>query len=332
MGAKQTARPHEPAAPQLTPIPVAPPRNRPMRYFVRRADHGRRGPAWAASRATDPAPPATLKPVASAQTGLLRQPPLDLPELTLPAFEAFGATVGPGRVRRPWTVAITPLPPHPRPTPRGLSPTEVRAYMRDVRTRFDRGAAAPVSDVGLISTQEEVNRKPMYNHIAAFTNATANVYLLVQRLADGQPSGWGYFSIVQDKTTDPPTDYYAELTGTEVKFEGANCYKCHSSGPLALHPVRADLVSDVPLLRAINAHIIAQPPSTFYFPPTDPKPALGEPLALAACTKCHDTGGDRGPLYRLHAQPNPGADRLRSHATQSPAHARRTGRTKSLVG
>ena len=89
----------------------------------------------------------------------------------------------------------------------------------------------------MISTQEDVIRRPMFNHVAAFSNSVVRVYLLVQKTSTD--NRWGYFSIVQDLTTEPPLDYFAEVKGEEVKFEGTSCYKCHSSGPLAIHPARA---------------------------------------------------------------------------------------------
>ena len=101
----------------------------------------------------------------------------------------------------------------------------------------DEGESIPISDVGLISTQEDVIRRPMFNHVAAFSNSVVRVYLLVQKTSTD--NRWGYFSIVQDLTTEPPLDYFAEVKGEEVKFEGTSCYKCHSSGPLAIHPARA---------------------------------------------------------------------------------------------
>ena len=62
--------------------------------------------------------------------------------------------------------------------------------------------------------------------------ASVRVYLLVQRPLSGKE--WHYFSIVQDQTREPALDYYAELKKEGPKFEGASCYKCHSSGPLAI--------------------------------------------------------------------------------------------------
>jgi hypothetical protein len=166
---------------------------------------------------------------------------------------------------------------------------------------FDRGEAVPVSDVGLISTQEDVIRKPMLNHIAAFSNSVARVYLLVQKTSTD--TGWSHFSIVQDLTVTPVLDYYAELTAAGPRFEGISCYKCHSSGPLAIHPAREDLVLDAPLAAAISQHIAEQPRSQFVFPKDSPKPPTGEKLTLKFCTRCHDDGGERDALYQVHAHP-----------------------------
>jgi hypothetical protein len=155
--------------------------------------------------------------------------------------------------------------------------------------------------VGLISTQEDVIRQPMLNHIAAFSNAAVRAYLLVQRTASGK--GWGYFSIVQDLTVNPPVDYFAEIRKTGPKFEGTSCYKCHSSGPLAIHPARADLVLDARLAAAIGQHIAEQPRSEFFFPKESPKPPTGEPLTLKFCARCHSEDGDRARLYQVQSHP-----------------------------
>ncbi len=258
-------------------------------------------------RAADPAkepagaPTELIKPAASTGTGLLLEPPLDLSRFTREDFLKVANTVGPERIRRPWTSPVTTLPPHPRTGVKGLTEDEVRSYMSQVRGMFNRGEAVPLSDVGLISTQEDVIRRPMFNHIAAFSNAVARVYLLVQKTE--RDKSWGYFSIVQDLTLDPPLDYFAEVREKEVKFEGANCYKCHSSGPLSIHPTRADLVADAPLAAAIAKHIAEQPRSRFHFPATDPAPDYGKALAPKFCSRCHSDDGDRGPLFKVHAHP-----------------------------
>ena len=257
----------------------------------------RAGPHAASGTDASTAP----RPVASTGSGLLLEPPVDLARFTREDFEAYSATVGPAKIRRPWTSAITPLPSHPRAEAHGLTEPEIKETMLRLRDLFDQGKSVPVSDVGLISTQEDVIRKPMYNHVAAFANPTVNAYLLVQSIAGS--GHWGYFAIVQDRTTEPPTDHFAEIMGDRVKFEGTSCYKCHSSGPLAIHPTRADLVSDRPLLAAINRQIADQPQSRFHFPPGDPPPDYGPPLALMACTKCHDLDAMRGPLFRAQAHP-----------------------------
>ena len=242
-----------------------------------------------------------IKPAISTESGLLLQPPLDLASFTQEDFVAISSTVGSEKIRKAWTSAVTTLPPHERPAVRGLTEQEVKAYMMQVRRIFDQGAAVSVSDVGLISTQEDVIRRPMFNHISAFSNAVARVYLLVQRT--NKEKEWGYFSIVQDLTVEPALDYYAQLMGSEVKFEGASCYKCHSSGPLAIHPARADLVSDAPLAAAISEHIADQPLSRFHFPEGEHPPDYGKPLALKFCSKCHDTDADRAPLFKVHSHP-----------------------------
>ena len=252
--------------------------------------------------ATGDGPPPTLKPVASTGSGLLLQEPLDLSKYTRREFEVESATVGRDKIGKKWTTAITPLPPPPPDRAgRPLDEDGVRRYMLQIRDLFDRGDAVAVSDVGLISTQEDIIRTPMYNHVAAFSNSAVHAYLLVQR--DAGVRDWGTFAIVQDRSADPPLDYFAEIKGSHVKFEGTACYKCHSSGPLAVHPVREDLVSDVPLLAAINRHIADLPQSRLHFPAADPPGDYGPPLRLKACARCHDADATRGPLFRAQSHP-----------------------------
>ena len=243
--------------------------------------------------------PGPLPPVASRGTGLLLEPPLDLSAFTREDFLNASATVGKEKIGKKWTVAVTPLAPRDARKAGALTEAEVIAYMRRARQLFEVGAAVPVSDAGLISTQEDVIRTPMLNHVSAFSDESALVYLLVQRTVKSEH--WGYFSIVQDRATEPPLNYFAELHGGEVKFEAVSCYKCHASGPLAIHPVREDLVIDPALLSAFNEHIANLPLSRMHYPAHDPAPAYGEPLTLKACAKCHADDADRAPLFRAHA-------------------------------
>ncbi|MDB6135084.1 MAG: hypothetical protein JWM59_3327 [Verrucomicrobiales bacterium] len=243
--------------------------------------------------------PSTIKPVVSTVTGLLLEPPVDLSKFTREEFLRVSASVGPHKINKPWTTAIPALPPHPRSDVHGLDEREIRACMLQARDLFEKGAAVPVSDVGLISTQEDVIRRPMFNHVSAFSNEVAHVYLLVQKPAGAD--AWGTFSIVQDRTTNPPLNYFAEIKGSEVRFEAVSCYKCHANGPLAVHPARGDLINDAALLKAFNQHIGDQPLSRMHYPPHDPAPAYGDPLTLKACTKCHANDADRAPLFKVHS-------------------------------
>lgn len=245
--------------------------------------------------------PNLIAPAASTGTGLLLQPALTLPEFTREKFAAAMATVGPEKIHKAWTSPVVILPPHPRANVKGLTQNEVKAYMIEAKRLFAGGKAVPVSDVGLISTQEDVIRKPMLNHISAFSNSVVRVYLLVQRTATDD--GWAYFSIVQDLTASPVTDYFAEIKPSGPHFEGTSCYKCHSSGPLAIHPAREDLVLDAPLAAAVSEQIANQPRSKFFFPEDSPKPPTGELLTLKFCARCHSEDGDRGPLYQLQSHP-----------------------------
>lgn len=252
-----------------------------------------------APSAVDAAP--DIKPATSINSGLLLEPPLDLDWYTREKFVEQSSTVGADKIRKQWTSPVVPLDAPARPDAQGLSTDEVQDYMREAKRRFDSGEAIPISDVGLISTQEDVIRQPMLNHIAAFENAAVRVYLLLQKTAAG--ANWLYFSIVQDMTLDPPRDYYAQIVDADVRFEGTSCYKCHSSGPLAIHPAREDLVLDTKLVAALNEYIAEQPRSEFHFPADSPMPPQGKPLALEACTACHSEDGMRGPLYQVHSHP-----------------------------
>ena len=244
-------------------------------------------------------PPALIKPAEPTGTGVLLQPPLDLSKFTTEEFTRLSSSVGTNRIRKQWTNAVVTLPPHPRADVHGLTEPEIKAYMDEARRLFKEGSAIPISDTGLVSTQEDVIRRPMLNHISAFSNAVARVYLLVQKTSTGKD--WGYFSIVQDMTVNPPIDYFGDLNGKAPRFEAKSCYKCHSSGPLAIHPARGDLVNDPALAAAISKHIAKQPLSNMFWPTNEPKPDFGKPMALDFCTKCHDTDGIRQPLYRNHS-------------------------------
>jgi hypothetical protein len=127
----------------------------------------------------------------STGTGLLLEPALTLPEFTRERFATAMGTVGPEKIQRPWTNPVVTLPPHPRLGVNGLTDAEVRACMLEAKRLFSRGAAVPLSDARLISTQEDVIRQPMLNHIAALSNAVVRVYLPGQKTASDQP--WSHF-------------------------------------------------------------------------------------------------------------------------------------------
>ena len=243
-----------------------------------------------------------IAPAKSLQTGLLLEPPLDLDAFTTEQFAEMMASVGEHKIKKSWTSPVVQLHPHHSTSVSdGLTEAEIKDYMQTARRLFDEGKAIPVSDVGLISTQEDVIRQPMLNHISAFENDAARVYLLVQKTASDKR--WSYFSILQDMTVDPPQDHYAHLADSGIKFEGTSCYKCHSSGPLAIHPTREDLVLDAKLAAALSQYIAEQPRSEFHFPEHSPKPATGKPLTLEFCASCHSEDGDRAPLYQVQSHP-----------------------------
>jgi hypothetical protein len=234
-------------------------------------------------------------------TGLLLQEPLPLDWYTREMFESDSKSIGEDRIEKPWTSPITTLPNHDQKNVQGLKIDEVFRYMELARNYFDEGKAIPMSDVGLISTQEDVIRRPMLNHISVFENDVARVYLLVQKTHESPD--WAYFSIVQDMTVSPPIDYYAYLSESGPELEGHECYKCHSSGPLAIHPAREDLVLDARLAAEVSNIIANQPTSRFYFPDHDPAKEYGKAIEASACIGCHSEDGDRSPLYKVHAHP-----------------------------
>lgn len=246
--------------------------------------------------------PEPIAPPVSTETGLLLEPPLDLSAFTTEKFVEMMETVGADKIRKPWTSPVVPLPKHEPADAKALSKEAVKAYMVKAQELFDQGKAIPVSDVGLISTQEDVIRQPMLNHVSAFANDTVRVYLLVQRTASDE--GWGYYSIVQDLTVEPALDYYATLKPSGPEFNGKSCYKCHSSGPLAIHPTREDLVLDAPLAAALNQYIAEQPRSRPQFLTEQPEDH-GEPIPFKFCARCHssDEDTDRDALYQTHAYP-----------------------------
>ena len=253
----------------------------------------------ATSRKVDVVP--DIAPAKSTNTGLLLEPPLDLAWYTREKFLEQSSSIGVEKIHKAWTSPVVSLEAPTRPDAHGLDEEEVKDYMREAKRRFDAGGAIPVSDVGLISTQEDVIRRPMLNHISAFENSAVRVYLLVQKTSSDD--GWGYFSIVQDMTIDPPRDYYAQINESDVRFEGTSCYKCHSSGPLAIHPAREDLVLDAKLAAALNLYIKQQVRSVFHFPSNSPMPPQGKALTLDACTACHSEDGVRAPLHQVHSHP-----------------------------
>jgi len=244
---------------------------------------------------------ALIKPAKSLGTGLPFLPDLDLSGFSREEFVRLSSSVGTNRIRKQWTSPVVMLPSHARAEVKGLALEEVKGYMTQARQLFKEGKANPLSDVGLVSTQEDVIRKPMLNHIAAFSNSVVRAYLLVQKTASDK--GWAYFSIVQDLTVSPVLDYFAEIKKAGPKLEGTSCYKCHSSGPLAIHPAREDLVLDASLAAAFSAHIAEQPRSRFFFPQDSPKPPTGKPLTLKFCARCHSEDGDRDRLYQVQSHP-----------------------------
>ncbi|MDB4809030.1 acyltransferase family protein [Verrucomicrobiales bacterium] len=137
-----------------------------------------------------------------------------------------------------------------------------------------------------------------------FANTSAAFSASVLSIANFHQWMQGDYSIVQDLTVDPALDYYATLKPSGPRFDGESCYKCHSSGPLAIHPTREDLVLDAPLAAAFNQYIAEQPRSRPQF--LTEKPAdFGEPIPFKFCARCHSTedDADRDVLYQTHSHP-----------------------------
>ena len=87
-------------------------------------------------------------------------------DFTQEEFVALSSSIGPDKIHKKWTSPVTTLTPHPKQGADGLTEQEVKAYTLEVCRLFETGASVPVSDAGLISTQEDVIRRPMLNHIA----------------------------------------------------------------------------------------------------------------------------------------------------------------------
>jgi len=132
-----------------------------------------------------------VAPARSTQSGLLLQPPLDLAWYTREKFVEQSSTVGLKKIHKSWTSPVVPIRVVGRSDAHGLAEGEVKDYMREAKRLFESGDAIPMSDVGLISTQEDVIRQPMLNHISAFENSEVRVYLLVQKTASDDSCSLG---------------------------------------------------------------------------------------------------------------------------------------------
>jgi len=86
------------------------------------------------------------------------------------------------------------------------------------------------------------------------------------------------------------------------------------------------------LAAALNSYIADQSVSRMHFPKGDPPPDYGKPLALEACTECHDRGGQAGSAFQGARAPHPGFGGLRLHACETPPDSAGTGGIEGVVG
>jgi mono/diheme cytochrome c family protein len=164
------------------------------------------------------------------------------------------------------------------------------------------GTLAAGPHVDFVSTQTSIHfREPVLDSILAWSNAATDVWILRQRYLAGRGS-WLTFGLVQDKTVAPNVAFFLSIAPGSLMFHGSACFLCHASGPRFLRPMRPDLLVGASLAAAYNERITSNGYVRTHFPAADPEPATGPALAASACVSCHQVGGDRGPIYRIHGE------------------------------
>lgn len=158
--------------------------------------------------------------------------------------------------------------------------------------------------VNMVSIQSSIRaQRGVLNTIAAWSNDRTTLWVLRQRVM--VPGGfWRTYGIAQDKTASPNTATFFEVRLDGVSFTGTSgggsCYACHASGPRAIRPLRADLVTGQTVMSALNEVIAANGLVELHRPPVEPDVDLGPALTASACVECHSAGGERAPLHHVH--------------------------------
>ncbi len=228
-------------------------------------------------------------------------------------FEWETATVGAEKIHKPWKSPVVALLPHPRADARGLTPDEAKDLHGAGEADVQRGEAVPVSDVGLISTQEDVIRRPdAQPHAAVLQCGGPGLFLLVQRTVTDKD--WALLLHRAGSDRRAALDYFAEVKPSGPKFEGTSCQGVMLSGPLAIHlGAQGSGTRRAQLAAAVSQHIAEQPRSVFAFPEDSPKPPTGELLRLKFCARCHSEDGDRAYALSGAVTPDPCDGGLRLH-------------------
>jgi hypothetical protein len=142
---------------------------------------------------------------------------------------------------------------------------------------------------------------PTLHSVQVFRNRFIDIWVLREKTYTEKK--WRSYALAQDKTVAPNVARYFQMafddSGKWVT-RGATCYECHSSGPRALRGIRADLISGQRYADEMNADIRRQDFVDTRFVKGEPRKDYGEELHLEACTGCHSSDAQRGPLYRFH--------------------------------
>jgi len=140
--------------------------------------------------------------------------------------------------------------------------------------------------------------EPQIHSVHGFRNESFDVWFLLTKTFRGS---WDQWALVQDKRGKPNrASFFHYEKGEAVRANAAgDCYRCHSNGPRALDPARQDLVNGREYLEEVNDYCRSLVGIATDF--DGQRPDFGPELAVAACTSCHATGADRGPLHRIQA-------------------------------
>lgn len=179
--------------------------------------------------------------------------------------------------------------------------------VRSLISSLDLGAASIASGphVNLVSIQSSLRlQRPVLNTIAAWSNETTSLWVLRQRVMI-QNGYWRTYGIAQDRTRSPNVATFFELRSGRPVFTGdsggVSCFTCHASGPRALRPLRSDLVESTQTMDTLNAAVADNGFVALRVPASETMPDLGPALSAPSCVECHSQGGERAPLYRVHA-------------------------------